>query len=1780
MKRGLQIVLVLCLLFPFAASCRMGEDSFAQNPFEYEDGLRANDISAALHASGGDSLARFFASEEPDRSASALARYIIRFSDALSWAEIEERLSGIPHTLLSASAQRVFAVELRDAEAFQADHREALLYCCPDRVRSAMEVPGDPLLSTQPAYQQMELFEAWERVTPRADVLVAVLDTGVNRLHEDLADSRILDGYDTVTGETGVFADPDGHGTAVTGLIAAAAGNGVGLAGVSYGVQILPIRVADGEANIYSSDLIDGIRFAADAGARIINLSLGGYSYSAAEYDAVQYALEKGCILIAAAGNDGAKPHGEDYVYPASYDGVITVGSCGSDGTRCAFSQNHDRVDLLAPGEQLLLLAMENGASTYVRDSGTSYSAALVSGVVALALSALDDGVRMDGAEALALLADGRRRKSGSGYGTVSALQVVEGANLPLITGVEHGRVYSGRVTIRFNRGTAVLDGEPFEDGGIVVQPGQHTLIVSEQSSRKYVRFGVQDTPASFSVQETDEGISFSFTGGTATVDGFPYTQGTRIQDPGWHLFCLTDSYGDSMEHAFYWDSAFPTVSGIVDEDVYDHPVCIRVAGDGEVTLDGDPVGDTVVVTADGEHVLQVSARGQSRTYRFTLETDVRFYGNDLADSGVIYDAAHGWFAVYSEMLTGLRIYNAEDGDYRGFIHTGAVTGYAFAEEQLIVFGEWQVTLLDPSLLPSGNAVVASYSIPCEWFAYANGGIYCLLDGALQLVSPEDGSLTSVWETDADELYASGDRLWLYHSQENRLEVYDGETMNTVSLPVDGAGRRKLFAEGWLFCGPYAVRLVDGSVAFSFAGEALTCAEGLLFTSGGVYRLPDGTWGGAYAQPVSCVLPVGEGSFVCGTGGEIRMYPTGFGYAPLDLLTSVELPKETNRYTRLFRLYGKESPSAMAAEGDRFCVLLNGQRRLLQFRGQELTGEISLPFAPAGVSLQDGHCCVWSEEGLLWLDDTLLFVGEGVQKAFLFGQVLHVLRGGTLYRQEGDSWTALETAADAAGAGGLLAWLADGRLYVSNGNGVRSVRNGASRLWTDGTYILADRRVYRADTLQDVRLLGEDVYDLCDGVVLTGSGAYTLADGERLISLDDRLFSLACLGDSCGLILGDNRGISVSGDGYAVWEAPLLVGIPENGLISGEAMVLFDRGAAYLDGVWFESGQVVSQAGEHCLCLVLPCGLVRAYRFTVMPDLEGISVATPVYRLAVGERGVIRVLYEPVGTPSIPVVYTAQGDSIALEGNGTFTALWEGETVVIVQTEDGAFRTECRVVVMRELLRFSEESGYQVDREAGHLLNVPAGTTREQLMRNLRVEGTVSVSDAIIGTGTELVLTNRDGEVVDRLQVAVRGDLDGDGYVTLRDLLLLEQLLQQGNTLNPLLEVAADWNESGRVTDQDANRMRRSLLQEHGLALPAVGTGGVLDVFSPTVVSDGETLLVTLHLRDVTDHCQGMSGRLLFDASALTYAGKETYGWSVELDTTVTGALSFLITGPAVERADSVVTFRFSVRAPEAEKTSRLALQDVVLLHQTGVSGSPAEAREVQLKPVRHGEVGLWVDGMQTNFDPNRTEYWILVSEGTPALDYRVQYPAGYTVTVQNTVFAGTDELMATFTFRLGGGQGQSYRVHAYRNRGDLPAADSSLSALRAEGVEFSFDPSVTEYRLTVPYGMEALQLHWQARDANATVVCSSTALTAGAETVITVTVTAQNGSSTVYTLYVTRAAAPSSSLPVSSGSAAPGGAKESRWLWLLPLSVLLLGGAGIAWACRRGWDSGKQKGA
>lgn len=249
-------------------------------------------------------------------------------------------------------------------------------------------VPNDPLLKDQWHMERIGASRAWDFATGRG-VTVAVVDTGIAcedygpfKKVRDLAETECVGGWNFVT-QNEHANDDQGHGTHVAGTIAQSTDNGYGGVGVAFHARLMPVKVLNGDGFGTTADVADGVRWAAEHGAQVINLSLGGPRNSGVLQKAINYAIARGSVVVAAAGNTGGHVQ-----FPGASDGVIGVSATDPDDKIAKFSSRGDGVDVAAPGvgvvQQTICNKGRDVCDNFPGYSGTSMASPHVAGAAAL----------------------------------------------------------------------------------------------------------------------------------------------------------------------------------------------------------------------------------------------------------------------------------------------------------------------------------------------------------------------------------------------------------------------------------------------------------------------------------------------------------------------------------------------------------------------------------------------------------------------------------------------------------------------------------------------------------------------------------------------------------------------------------------------------------------------------------------------------------------------------------------------------------------------------------------------------------------------------------------------------------------------------------------------------------------------------------------------------------------------------------------------------------------------------------------------------------------------------------------------------------------------------------------------------------------------------------------------------------------------------------------------------------------------------------------------------
>ncbi len=336
---------------------------------------------------------------------------ILDFRDDLSPAQIEQQLAdwGVPSARLNSpysEAERTYLLS-GDALGSASEQRQRLKQLRrselkavteaiePNYIYKATKAPNDPGYPEQWNFRSINIEPAWDE-TQGEGVTVAVIDTGISRV-KDLAQTKFATGYNFVDNSSDT-SDDNGHGTHIAGTIAQSTDNGYGVAGIAHGATLMPLKVLSASGGGSVVDIAEAIRYAADNGANVVNLSLGGLGDSAVLRQSIDYAHDKGVVIVAAAGNSDEN----SAAYPARYPHAIAVSATDATGARAPYSNYGAGVNIAAPGGSLgeaetggILqdtIVPNEGTSALRPLQGTSMATAHVSGVAALVVaSGVDD---------------------------------------------------------------------------------------------------------------------------------------------------------------------------------------------------------------------------------------------------------------------------------------------------------------------------------------------------------------------------------------------------------------------------------------------------------------------------------------------------------------------------------------------------------------------------------------------------------------------------------------------------------------------------------------------------------------------------------------------------------------------------------------------------------------------------------------------------------------------------------------------------------------------------------------------------------------------------------------------------------------------------------------------------------------------------------------------------------------------------------------------------------------------------------------------------------------------------------------------------------------------------------------------------------------------------------------------------------------------------------------------------------------------------------------------
>ncbi len=305
---------------------------------------------------------------------------LVSLKSSATLTNIHQCLQALPHRVganmekLNAYLIKIPAGKVALAIAYL-DNCKGIRTVEPDFIAHVSDViPNDPRWGGQYGLVAIRAPQGWQYSTGSASVTIAIVDTGIQLSHPDLA-GKITPGFNFING-TSNANDDNGHGTFIAGIAAATTNNGIGVAGVSWGARLMPVKVLNASGSGTYADVAQGIIWATDHGAQVINLSLGGTSPSFVLENAVDYAYSHGVTLAAASGNTGSNV----VEYPAHYPHVIAVAATDASNNRWPSSNFGPQLSLSAPGVSI----QSTDIGGYGYGTGTSAATAFVSGLAAI----------------------------------------------------------------------------------------------------------------------------------------------------------------------------------------------------------------------------------------------------------------------------------------------------------------------------------------------------------------------------------------------------------------------------------------------------------------------------------------------------------------------------------------------------------------------------------------------------------------------------------------------------------------------------------------------------------------------------------------------------------------------------------------------------------------------------------------------------------------------------------------------------------------------------------------------------------------------------------------------------------------------------------------------------------------------------------------------------------------------------------------------------------------------------------------------------------------------------------------------------------------------------------------------------------------------------------------------------------------------------------------------------------------------------------------------------
>ncbi len=1612
--------------------------TYESNPFAAYDSYRKDSISLSSKAKGnyyGDAMYT---------PISDYGAYIVTFKENSALDTVYDCVKNYAYRLLADSRERVFAINISDLSDFRDRYSHIVKDISEDSKLSLSAYANDPLAADQWELDFLDMYNAWDVPLSEKNITVAVLDSGIYKEHPDFDRVSILDGYDAVSHTVGVYSDVNGHGTQISSIIAAKRNNRSGMSGIADFVELFPIRVSDETGYVHSSDFIEAVYYAADAGVDIINMSFGGYIYSAQEETAMKYASACGCIMVSSSGNEATSP---DYAgmksYPASYSDVISVGACDSDGVVCSFSQHNEAVDMLAPGQNI---TVANVKGEYEVISGTSYSAAYVSGVIAMALAYIDTPYTFSSDQFASYIAyiRGSAYSNQYGYGPINALSVLRQINTPMVSGVMNGGVYIGNVNITFNRGNATLDGKPFLSGDSVIVSGNHSLVITDGEVSYTYEFITDNIPLKYEYKQYSNSAVFTFARGTATVDGIPYVSGTEVTDKGRHLFEITGPYGNTESFEFVCEFEAPQIFGVEDGKTYSTAVQISVPVGGIVTLDGNEIDNTAVISTNGRHtVVSTTADGKhKRSVTFSINIKgTSLYTAAIVNGQIAADEKYGYMLMYNDFLSGTRVIMLNDPNTtKSFIRTEeGIIGHRFTETHVVLLHENGVSVLNRQSVAEGSSFTAEY-IPFKGktvaaFLTADSVYFYSSKGntnELYKMNVLTGASNLIGSLSGDISLADGDGRYTVASSGGTLHISDSNGKLISSVDNGKAVSSLLCRDGYICTESYVYSAADGKRLFSlFSGEKpLEIINGLLITSRSVYNISKGVREAQFADIVydieitdgSVYKSLQQMKFEIISGG-LKVTVNNIEEA-LNAGNDTELffakAELSSVYTSFVDILPPASISyATIDKASSLIFAVSSTDKTVRYiNGKDMTlaKTVKTKYVPSYVCY-DGNSCYVSFAG----DKYILIIDKNGNTEYYATRhaysALHYVNGtlyaltpdGNLYALDANNPGAMGKAVilsqnivsfDVEG-GYAYAYLKPAnvsmvyKICLTDGTTERAVtvKSGNGRIFVENGMVYIGKTVINATDLSTVYRLSNDIEYADSRYLITKDGLYSSTSGA-LISKCTVPTDIPMFDSNYNYYCFSGRRFTKLTNVRADLEAfPAIQGVTNGTVYEEKVTVVYSYGAVYIDGVLIPSGTTVKGGGMHTLVTVLPFGVRSTITFGINAYISGITLSSSKTAINVNETASLTVSPIPANYGNVAVVYSADNGNVIIDNEGTVIGLHEGECTVTATTLDGKHSDSIKLTVIKSVLEFN--SSYFEALSERHIVKVSAGTALDALYEAIRdSHGTSAVFSAdgirieggVLATDMLVRLFDVEDAVIDEWAVSVLGDVDCDGYVTANDYRSIQSLSASPDSLTTAVFTAADTDANGFINAFDILNIKEHLLgvniMDGVLAYPAREAKAKLTLTAAPTINRGGRFTVGLLLTDA-DNVSAINGKLSYNTAMLAFESCEAVsdGWSGHYNMTP-GKITFFSYGDVRNNSRVLLLLSFTV-LPNIELGTDIdfSVSDVTAYNGSAATVSAIDKKiSVTEKPVTYIVVHNLTDFV---FDREQSDYEIHLPANT-----------------------------------------------------------------------------------------------------------------------------------------------------------------------------------------------------